>query len=79
MRSPGATGVLVVLDVREPQLVRWQFVADRVEAELRLEEAGPDRTRATLVVEGSWLRVNRSLPRKALSRLHALCQTAAGL
>jgi len=33
----------------------------------------------TIVLDGPWSRVNRSLPRRALSRLYALCQTAAEL
>ena len=33
----------------------------------------------SLAIEGPWLRVNRSLPRRALNRLYALCQTAADL
>jgi len=77
VRRPHAAGTLLVLEVREPELARLQFVNERLDVELRLEATAPDRTLATLVVEGSWLRVNRSLPRKALSRLHALCQTSA--
>jgi uncharacterized protein YndB with AHSA1/START domain len=79
LRKPEAAGVLVVLDVRPPELVRFQFVDDRIDAELRLEPAGADRTRALLAVEGPWLRVSRALPRNALARLHALVQTAASL
>ena len=76
-RSPEAAGVLVVLDVRPNELVRLLFTDDRIEAELQLEPARDSRTRATLAIEGPWLRVNRSLPRRALNRLHDLCQTAA--
>ncbi len=79
LRSPEAAGTLVVLDVRPTELVRMLFVDDRIEAELHLEAARDSHTRATLAIEGPWLRVNRSLPRRALSRLHALCQTAVGL
>jgi uncharacterized protein YndB with AHSA1/START domain len=79
LRGPQAAGTLLVLDVHEPEQVHVQFVNDRVDAVLTLEPAGSDRTRATLEVEGAWLRVNRSLPRKALARLHALVQTAASL
>ena len=51
-----------------------------VEYELRLEAKGPDRTLATLLVEAPWLSgFSRALPRRALTRLHALCQTAAEL
>ena len=77
LRSAEAAGMLLVLDVRPPELLRLQFVNDRVEAELRLEPAGGGRTLATLQIEGAWLRVSRNLPRKALLRLHGLVQTAA--
>jgi uncharacterized protein YndB with AHSA1/START domain len=79
LRRPDATGLLLVLEVNAPAFVRLHFVDDRVDAELRLDAAAEDRTRATLVVEGSWLRLSRSLPRQALARLHALVQTAASL
>jgi uncharacterized protein YndB with AHSA1/START domain len=76
LRSPSTVGTLLVLEVREPERVRVQFVNERIDAVLTLEEAAPDRTLAALDVEGAWLRVNRALPRKALARLHALVQTA---
>jgi uncharacterized protein YndB with AHSA1/START domain len=79
LRPAQAAGMLLVLAVRPQELVRFQFVNDRVDAELRLAAAGPDRTRVTLLVDGPWLRVNRALPRRALARLHALVQTAASL
>jgi hypothetical protein len=79
LRGPQAVGTLLVVDVREPDRVHLQFVDERIDAVLTLESAGPERTRAILEVEGSWLRVNRSLPRRALARLHALVQTAASL
>ena len=58
---------------------RFLFAEDGIEAELRLEPTDDSRTQATLTVEGGWLRLNHSLPRSALNRLHALCQTAAEL
>ncbi len=79
VRRPQAAGTLLVLDVRPPGLVRLQFVDERIDVEVRLEGIAADRTRATAIVEGSWLRVSRSLPRQALARLHALIQTAASL
>jgi uncharacterized protein YndB with AHSA1/START domain len=79
LRTPDAVGTLVVLDVRTNDLVRLLFVDDRIEAEIHLEPAPESHTRVTLAVEGPWLRVNRSLPRRALNRLYALCQTAAEL
>ena len=79
LRSPEAAGTLVVLDVRTDEFVRLLFVDDRIEAEILLEAARESRTRVTLAIEGPWLRVNRSLPRRALGRLYSLCQTAAEL
>jgi uncharacterized protein YndB with AHSA1/START domain len=76
LRSPATASTLLVLDVRAPERVHVQFVRERIDAVLTLEEAAPDRTLAALDVEGAWLRVNRALPRKALARLHALVQTA---
>ena len=76
LRSPTTASTLLVLDVRAPERVHVQFVGERIDAVLTLEEAAPDRTLAALDVEGAWLRVNRALPRKALARLHALVQTA---
>ena len=56
------------------------MTGDHIDAELRLEAKGPDRTLATLLVEAPWLSgFSRALPRRALTRLHALCQTAAEL
>lgn len=79
LRPPEAAGTITFLEVQPRQLVRFLFVQDSIEATLRLEPAADAHTRATLEVDGPWLRVNRGLPRKALNRLHALCQTAAEL
>jgi uncharacterized protein YndB with AHSA1/START domain len=79
LRPVEAAGILLVVEVQRPRLVHFQFVHDRIDAELSLEESAPDRTVATLQIEGTWLRVTRSLPRKALLRLHGLLQTAATL
>jgi uncharacterized protein YndB with AHSA1/START domain len=76
-RRPEAAGMLIVVEVRTNELVRLLFVDDRIEAELQFTPAPDSHTRATLAIEGPWLRVNRSLPRRALNRLHDLCQTAA--
>jgi uncharacterized protein YndB with AHSA1/START domain len=80
LRRPDASGAMLILEVEKPRRLAWQLTADRVDVELTLEPAGEDRTHATLVIEGPWLvGLSRTLPRKALSRLHALCQTAAEL
>jgi uncharacterized protein YndB with AHSA1/START domain len=71
-------GTIVFLDVRPPELAKWQFVDGRVDVELRLSPVLDNRTRAELTVSAPWLHgLRRSLPQKALTRLHALCQTAA--
>ena len=45
-----------------------------------LEATAADRTQATITVEGPWLiAYRRTLARRALGRLYALCQTAAAL
>jgi uncharacterized protein YndB with AHSA1/START domain len=77
-RRPDITGMLIFLEVVRPELVKWQFIDGRVDVELRLTAAAPGRTRAELRVEAPLLSgLRRSLPRRALTRLYALCQTAA--
>jgi uncharacterized protein YndB with AHSA1/START domain len=77
-RRPDVAGTLIFLDVRPPEFAAWQFVEARLDVELRLTEAAPNRTRAELTVSAPVLAgLRRSLPHKALTRLDALCQTAA--
>jgi len=77
-RRPAVAGTLIFLDVRPPELAAWQFVQARIDVELRLTEAAENRTRAELTVSAPFLAgLRRSLPHKALTRLYALCQTAA--
>jgi hypothetical protein len=72
--------MLLVRDVEAPERFAWTLTGDHIDVELRLEESGPSRTIATLDVEAPWLfGFSRALPRKALTRLHALCQTGAEL
>src|SRR5207245_4001070 len=54
LRPAEAAGILLVVEVGPPRLLRVQFVNDRVDAELLLEEAAPDRTLAVLALEGTW-------------------------
>jgi uncharacterized protein YndB with AHSA1/START domain len=80
IRKPDATGRLLILKVEPPQRLAWQFTGDGIDAEIELRSKSPDRTVAVLTVSGPWLiGLRRSLPRNALNRLHALCQTAAEL
>ena len=77
LRRPGAAGIILIRTVEPERRLAFQLVAERVDAELELEDAGPERTVATLTVEAPFLSgVNRKTPVRALSRLHALCQTS---
>lgn len=82
-RRPHATSLLLVRRVEPYELVSWHMTAQRLDVEVRLAAEGPARTLATVTVEGPWrpeaLGRPRALPREALGRLHALCQTAATL
>jgi len=80
LRPAERSGLLVVRAVEPPHRLHFQLLADRLEAEILLTETAPDRTLVTLTVVGPWFVVlRRSFPRKALARLHALCQFAATL
>jgi uncharacterized protein YndB with AHSA1/START domain len=83
LRKAYAEGLVLVREVSPYERVVWYMTAERLAVEVRLASVGPDRTRATLAVEGRWrpevLGRPRSLPVDALNRLHALCQTAAAL
>jgi uncharacterized protein YndB with AHSA1/START domain len=77
-RKPDVAGTLIFLEVKPPEFAAWQFVDGRIDVELRLTEAGTNRTHAELTVGAPLLGgLRRSLPHKALTRLHALCQTGA--
>jgi uncharacterized protein YndB with AHSA1/START domain len=77
-RPATAEGMLLVRAVRPPELFAWTLTASRIDAELCLEESAPDRTRADLELAAPWLYgLSRTLPGRALTRLHDLCQTAA--
>jgi Polyketide cyclase / dehydrase and lipid transport len=79
LRRSSSSGMLLVRAVRAPELFGWTLTGDHIDAELRLE-AKADRTVAVLELDAPWLLgISRALPRRALTRLHALCQTAAEL
>ena len=79
-RRATSSGMLLVRGVQAPERFAWTLTGDHIDAELRLEERGPDRTNALLDVEAPWLfGFSRALPSRALTRLHALCQTGAEL
>jgi uncharacterized protein YndB with AHSA1/START domain len=80
VRRPDMTGTLILLKVERPELIAWHMTGERLDAELRLEEASPTRTKAQLTVSAPFLvGLRRRLPRNALNRLYALCQTAVEL
>ena len=82
-RRAYAEGLVVVHEVAPYERVVWRMLAERLDVDVHLAALGPDRTLVTVAVEGTWrpevLGRPRALPREALSRLHALCQTAAAL
>jgi uncharacterized protein YndB with AHSA1/START domain len=82
-RKAYAEGFVIVRDVAPYERVVWHLTAERLDVEVRLAALGPDRTLATVAVEGVWrpeaFGRPRALPVEALNRLHALCQTAASL
>jgi uncharacterized protein YndB with AHSA1/START domain len=80
LRRPAAASTLLVNAVEPPSRLAWHMTGERLDADLSLAAAGGDRTFAELTVSGPFLvGLRRSLPRTALNRLHALCQTGAEL
>jgi hypothetical protein len=78
LRRADDEDTLLVHAADPPGRFAFELVRARIQADLRLAEAAPGRTRADLVVSGPRLRgFTRSLPRDALERLHDLVQTAA--
>ena len=77
-RKPNMSGTLLVLAVEPYERFAFHLTGERIDVELRLSAPEGDRTLARLAVEGpALIGLRRSLPEKALARLHALCQTAA--
>ena len=79
-RRATSSGMLLVRAVRPPERFGWTLTGDHIDAELRLAPRGENRTVAVLELDAPWLvGFSRALPKRALIRLHALCQTAAEL
>ena len=79
-RKPNMSGTLIVIAVEQYQRFAFHLSGERLDAEIVLSEPEPDVTRARLTVTGPFLvGLKRSMPTKALTRLHALVQTAADL
>ncbi|MBD0289998.1 MAG: hypothetical protein ICV74_01985 [Thermoleophilia bacterium] len=83
LRRPGGEGLIVIKEVATGIELSWHDVQQGLEAGVRLANAGPERTLATAWVDAPWWRLvvegGRTLPRRAVDRLHELCQTAATL
>ena len=79
-RKPNMSGTLLVLAVEPYERFAFQLTGELLDVELLLSEPRPDGTLARLSVSGPFLiGLRRSLPEKALGRLHGLVQTAADL
>jgi uncharacterized protein YndB with AHSA1/START domain len=79
-RRPETNSMLVVTAAEAPQLFAFHIVQERLDVRAELEARAADRTIATVTVEGPWLiAYRRTLARRAVDRLFALCQTAAAL
>jgi uncharacterized protein YndB with AHSA1/START domain len=77
-RRSGYSGTLMIRAIEPYRRFAWTLTGDRLDAELLLQQTAPDRTRVFLEVSAAWLvSIPRTLPRRALTRLHDLCQTAA--
>jgi hypothetical protein len=77
-RNAEAEDVLVVTTVEPGRELAFELVDARLRVDLALAPSGTDRTMATLIVESPLLLgFSQGLPRRALARLHDLCQTAA--
>jgi uncharacterized protein YndB with AHSA1/START domain len=77
LHKPDAAGTLLVLEVVPMSRIAFQVVAQRVDAELELEDAGEALTEVSLIVDAPFLAIRRSFPRTALARLYDLVQTGA--
>jgi uncharacterized protein YndB with AHSA1/START domain len=82
LRRPGGSGLIVVESVEPGHAFAWRDLEQGFAAEVRIARAGQN-TRAALTLDAPWWRILveglRPAPREALTRLHALCQTAASL
>lgn len=79
-RQASSSGTLQVRAIEPYERFACYLTGDHLELELRLQATAEDRTRAVLTVEGTFMwGMSRALPRRALNRLYALCQTAAGI
>lgn len=82
LRKPGGEGLIVLTRVDRGRELAWHDVQQQFDATVELAALG-NHTNARVTLDAPWWRVRveglRRAPGEALSRLHALCQTAAGL
>ena len=82
LRQPGGEGLIVITRVTERWELAWTDVQQRFDAAIVIEAHGAG-TLARVTIEAPWWRIRVEgllrAPGEALSRLHALCQTAAAL
>ncbi len=82
-RKPSASSVVIVKTVELHERVVWTLSAEKLDLEVRLRSLAPDRTLATVAVEGRWRPEGFGRPRAATAaaadRLFELVQTAASL
>jgi uncharacterized protein YndB with AHSA1/START domain len=83
LQRPGGEGTIVITTVEPDHRLGWRDVQQTFLVDIVIEPAGSGHTHASVSLQASWWRLVaeglRPLPRHALARLHALCQTAAGL
>jgi Polyketide cyclase / dehydrase and lipid transport len=80
LRQAASSGILQVRAIEPLERFAFYLSGDHLMGELRLRAVAEDRTRAILTVDGAFMwGMSRSLPRRALNRLHSLCQTAEEL
>ena len=80
LRKPRATGTLVVTRSEPPRLFEFELLGEKLKVRVELDAVADRPHAATVAVEGPWLiAYRRTLARRAVNRLHALCQTAAAL
>jgi len=78
LRHSSSSGMLQIRAIEPYERFVFYLTGDHIEVELRLQASGEDRTRCILTVDGTFMfGMSRALPRRAINRLHALCQTAA--
>jgi uncharacterized protein YndB with AHSA1/START domain len=82
LRRPGEEGLVTITAVEPDRRFAWHDVQQQFTATIELAGV-TGQTRAQVTVDAPWWRLLveglRLAPQEGLSRLHALCQTAAGL